>query len=170
MSACKSIGPLLDGYHDRELGSLERWRVDRHLAACPACRRDLASLDAVGALVRASVAGVPEPDVWGSIASQLPSRARTQAPPRRGRAARIRRTLLPGIAAAAAAAAAVYLVSDVELAPGDAASGASGVVRSVYAPSAAVMVLEAEKSDDPTIIWLMEPQPEIREVSTSVGI
>jgi hypothetical protein len=39
-------------------------------------------------------------------------------------------------------------------------AGPSGVVRSIYAPERPVMVLEAEKSDDPTIIWLMDEAPE----------
>ena len=160
MSACDNVGPLLDGYYDGELDSLERTRVEHHLQSCDACRRDLTSLEAVGHAVRAAVAGTQTPDVWRAIASQLPpERARVVAP-LRARAPQ-RRRWIPAVAAAAVAASIFLVILD----PGgflgpDADIGPSGVVRSIYAPDRAVMVMEAEKSDDPTIIWLMEDAPE----------
>jgi anti-sigma factor RsiW len=163
MSACKSIGPLLDGYHDGELGSLERWRVQRHLTGCGACRHDLASLEQIGGFVRASVAGAGATDLWDAIEARLPA-ARPAPPPRR--ALRPRMLWMPGIAAAAAAAVlALWL-------PIDADRGPSGVVRSVYSPERSVMVLEAEQSDDPTIIWVMDEQGggAAQEGSPGVGI
>ena len=41
MSACKNIGPLLDGFHDGELDGPERQRVQQHLDQCSRCRSDL---------------------------------------------------------------------------------------------------------------------------------
>ncbi len=71
MSACGNIGPMLDGYFDGELDPSERTRVERHLAGCAVCRRDLASLGAVGNVVRATVAGTRSPDLWRGIEAQL---------------------------------------------------------------------------------------------------
>jgi len=156
MTACDNVGPLLDGYHDDELDALERRRVEQHLAGCAACRRDLASLGAVGRAVRDAVAGVAAPDLWDAISRELPAaRARESAPPRM-RAPR-RRRWLPATVAAAAVAASVFLLWPVP-------EGPSGVVRSVYAPEHPVMVLEADDSDDPTIIWLMNDAPEATHV------
>jgi anti-sigma factor RsiW len=158
MSACGNIGPMLDGYFDGELDPSERTRVERHLAGCAVCRRDLASLGAVGNAVRATVAGTRSPDLWRGIEAQLRAPRATPAP-RRSRAP-LRRRWLPG-AAAAAAVASVFLAT-FQLAqplPPVADAGPSGVVRSIYAPERPVMVMEAEKSDDPTIIWLMDDPP-----------
>jgi anti-sigma factor RsiW len=41
----------LSDYLDGELGLLARWRLDRHLRGCPACRDRLSELKAVDALV-----------------------------------------------------------------------------------------------------------------------
>ena len=165
MSVCQSIGALLDGYHDGELGSLERTRVERHLETCPACCRDLASLAAVGQAVRATVAGTRVPaDMWQSIVSQLPAGRAPIPAPRRARAPQ-RRRWLPAIAAAAVAASVFLITLDLGVpTPQQIDAGPSGVVRSVYAPEGSVMVLEAEKSDEPTIIWLMDDAPEAAHV------
>ena len=154
MSTCANVGPLLDGYHDGELDPFERTRVERHLAACAACRRDLASLRLVGEAVRATVAGVQTPDLWHAIAAELPAerrRHRSATPVLRRRAAAGRRRWIP---AAAAVAAGVLLYAVTLTEPED--LGPSGVVRSIYAPERPVIVLEAEKKGDPTIIWLMD--------------
>jgi anti-sigma factor RsiW len=164
MSACNRIGPLLDGYYDRELGSLERWRVERHLARCGDCRHDLASLEAVGGCVRAAVAGQAEPDFWAGIADRLTPAPVERPAPRRSR------LVIPGlVTAAAAAAAASALFFEVELPAIE--PGARGVVRSIYANDRPVVLLEAERSDDSTIIWLMDDEKHpVQEVSTRVGI
>lgn len=167
MSACKNIGPLLDGLHDGELDGPERQRVQQHLGQCPRCRRDLASLEAVGGFVRAAIAGAPEPDFWSGIERQLP---RPRVPARR---APLRsRWMRPLGAAAAVAAAAAVVLSVVETPiPVSSDSGARGVVRSVYSHDRPVLVLEGETAKEPTIIWLMDEnvQPE-REVERSVRI
>jgi anti-sigma factor RsiW len=167
MSACKSIGPLLDGYHDGELDAPERQRVQHHIERCRSCRRDLDSLEAVGGFVRAAIAGTHEPDFWNGIARQLPAQRVPvrRAPPRR-------RWMRPfGAAAAVAAAAAVVLLVPETPLPVSTDSGARGVVRSVYSHDRPVVVLEGEVAEEPTIIWLMDEsaQPE-REVERSVRI
>jgi len=159
MSACGNIGPMLDGYFDGELDPSERTRVERHLATCAVCRRDVASLGAVGKAVRATVAGTQSPDLWRGIEAQLRA-PRAKRAPRRARAPSRRRRWLPGTAAAAAVAS-VFLAT-FQLSqplPPVAEAGPSGVVRSIYAPEHPVMVMEAEKSDDPTIIWLIDDPP-----------
>lgn len=167
MSACKSIGPLLDGYHDGELGAPERQRVQQHIEQCRRCRSDLDSLEAVGGFVRAAIAGTPEPDLWSGIARRLPPQ-RVPA----SRAPLRRRWMRPlgAAAAVAAAAAVVLLVTDPPL-PVATDSGARGVVRSVFSHDRPVIVLEAEAPKEPTIIWLMdETVKPTHEVERSVRI
>ena len=172
MSTCQGIGALLDGYHDGELGLLERWRVRRHLAGCGACREELASLAHFGGWLRTAVGGAPEPDLWDAIAQRLPTRR--PAPERsRARSVPSRRRGLPGltVTAAAAAFAGAFLVTTSDSGRLASLGGASGVVRSIYANRRPVMVLEAESSNDSTIIWLMDELGEQSpEVSESVGI
>jgi hypothetical protein len=170
MSGCRSIGPLLDGFYDRELGSVERWRVQRHLLRCESCRCELESLRHVGRYVRAAVVGVAEPDVWTSIERQLPLPARV---PLRSRRSLTRHHMVWAPALAAAGAAFLFLLTPATISTFGSfdRSGASGVVRSIFAPKRTVMVLEAEKADEPTIIWLMDELGErTPEESTSVGI
>lgn len=169
MSACKSIGPLLDGYYDGELGALERRRVQQHLDQCPRCRLDLDSLEAIGGFVRAAIAGTSESDFWSGIERQLPLPA--SVPARRAPLRRRWARPLAAAVAAAAAAAVVLLVTDPPL-PIAADSGTIGVVRSVYAHDRPVIVLEGESAQDPTIIWLMDEDtpPAAREVERSARI
>ena len=174
MSRCQGFGALLDGYHDGELGLVQRWRVRRHLAGCGACRDELASLAHFGGWLRAAVGGdAPEPDLWDAIARRLPPTRRLV--PERLRARRVpsRRHVLPGLTATAAAAAVVaaFLVTTSDSGRLASLGGANGVVRSIYANRRPVMVLEAESSNDSTIIWLMDELGEQSpEVSESVGI
>jgi anti-sigma factor RsiW len=172
MSECQGIGASLDGYHDGELGLLERWRVRRHLAGCGACRDELASLAHFGGWLREAVGDEPQPELWDAIAQRLP--AHRPAPERsRARSVPSRRRVLPGltVTAAAAAIAAAFLVTTSDTGRLASFGGASGVVRSIYANRRPVMVLEAESTDDPTIIWLMDELGEqTPEVSESVGI
>lgn len=165
MSACGNIGPMLDGYHDGELDASERNRVEHHLEICSVCRRDLASLDAIGDAVRATVAGAHAPDLWRGIEAQLPAGRAQRRPPRRARAPS-RRRWLPAAAAAAVAASVFLMTFDVAppLPPAVADGGPSGVVRSVYSHERPVIVLEAEQSNDPTIIWVMDEAPEAPHV------
>ena len=168
MSGCQSIGALLDGYHDGELGSIERWRVERHLAGCAACRAELDSLAQLGGLVRIAVGRAPEADVWDSIAQHLPSRR-----PDRARRAPARPRWVPALSVGSLAAAcmAAFLVTTSDSSHLASISGPSGVVRSIYANERQVMVIAPDRGTDPTIIWLMDELGEQSpEVSQSVGI
>jgi anti-sigma factor RsiW len=167
MSACRSIGPLLDGYHDGELGAPERQRVQQHIAQCRRCKSDLDSLEAVGGFVRAAIAGTPEPDLWRGIERRLPPQ---RAPVNRAPSRRRWMRPLGAAAAVAAAAAIVLLVTEAPL-PVSTDSGARGVVRSVYSHDRPVIVLEGEAAQDPTIIWLMDEDVKpVHEVERSVRI
>jgi anti-sigma factor RsiW len=148
MNRCERMAPLLDGYHDGELGFLDRWRVERHLAGCPTCRSELAGVGAVGAWVRESVGSPRDPNLWPEIALQLP------ASPAGAASVRIRswRVVVPGAAAAVATAAAALLLTWSTVAP---APSSQGVVRSLNTHGRPVMVLDGLK-DDPTIIWMMD--------------
>ena len=76
-----------------------------------------------------------------------------------------------GVAAAAAAFAGIFLVTTDDSSRLASMNAASGVVRSVYAKERQVMVLEADRPGDSTIIWLMDEEGEqTPEVSKSVGI
>jgi anti-sigma factor RsiW len=172
MSGCQSIGALLDGYHDGELGSVERWRVQRHLASCAACRDELASLAHLGGLVRTAVGRTPEADLWDKIAQRLPSRRPERERLGTQRAPSRRRWLRPlGASAVAAACAAAFLITTSDSGRLASIGGGTGVVRSIYAQERRVMVLEPDRGGDPTIIWLIDELGEQSpEVSESVGI
>jgi anti-sigma factor RsiW len=172
MNGCQNISVLLDGFHDGELGTFERWRVQRHIAGCGSCRDELASLAQLGGWVRVAVSDAPAPESWDAIAPRLP--VRVAVPERAGmRSVPSRRRWLPpiGVAAAAAAFAGTFLVTTSDSGHLASLRAASGVVRSIYAKERQVMVLEADSSRDSTIIWLMDEVGEQSpEVSESVGI
>lgn len=162
MSACERIGPLLDAYHDGELGRLRGWSVRRHVAACPGCREQLAALRGVGAWVRQAVdaAPAPDPDLWSELRWRLP--ARTAAPAssagpgegavraKPGRAA----FGMPFLGAGVVAASLALLVL---VGPPDLFGKAAGtVVRSLNTHGRPVMVLNSP--DEATIIWLMDEE------------
>ncbi len=172
MSACNDISVLLDGFHDDELGRFERWRVQRHLAGCGACRDELASLAQLGGWVRVAVSEAPAPALWDAIERRLPLPVPVSARSRRRRVSPQRRWLPPiGIAAATAAFAGTFLVTTSDSGRLASLLATSGVVRSVYANERQVMVLEAESAQDSTIIWLMDEVGEqTPEVSESVDI
>lgn len=155
MSACERIGPLLDAYHDGELGRLRRWTLQRHLDGCAGCRRELEELAGVGAWVRDSMDAAPAPDVWSEIRWRLPASGSSAAPPARrhrrpGRAGFGFPVLGAGVVAAAIAL--LVLVGPPEVFR----SQAGSVVRSLNTHGRPVMVLDAP--GDATIIWLMDDQ------------
>jgi anti-sigma factor RsiW len=164
MTGCERMGPLLGGYRDRELGLLGRWRVERHLSRCPACRGEVAELGRAGAWVRDALGPAPDPDLWAALAARLPrALPQAEAPGRR------RPIALPFAGAAlAAAAAAAFLLAP----PGTFTSGIEEVgvvVRSINAHGRSVMVLDG--TTDATIIWLMdEAGSEQPEEAVSVWI
>lgn len=161
MSACERIGPLLDAYHDGELGRLRRWTVRRHLDGCEGCRDELTGLGGIGTWVRDAVETAPAPpapDVWSDIRWRLPGR-RPGEPraERKSRAARAARSAF-GVPAAlgaggvAAALALLFLVGPPELL----GPAAGNVVRSLNTHGRPVLVLD--RPGDATIIWLMDEE------------
>lgn len=172
MSGCQDIGALLDGFHDGELGAADRSRVQRHLAGCDGCRDELASIAHLGGWVRVAASEAPAPELWDGIARRLPTPAAMRERPRARRAPSRRRWMhSAGVAAAAAAFAGIFLVTTDDSSRLASMNAASGVVRSVYAKERQVMVLEADRPGDSTIIWLMDEEGEqTPEVSKSVGI
>jgi len=49
---CQEAKPLLDAYHDRELGTDDAAMVSRHLESCPTCRRLLEEREALSRLLQ----------------------------------------------------------------------------------------------------------------------
>ncbi len=73
VSACEEFEFLLSGYQDGELGTVSRWRVERHLALCPGCTRALQSLKKISACVKEKEAALGHPDLWEKIRISLPA-------------------------------------------------------------------------------------------------
>jgi len=101
---CDDARDLVEAYHDGELGTEDRARVEAHLQGCAACARDLASLRALSDRVR-SVGRAPLPDgLTGRIEVAL-ARSEPAQPDRR----RLGRLVASHLAAAVVGAGAVAL-------------------------------------------------------------
>jgi anti-sigma factor RsiW len=143
---------LLEAYRDGELSWLGRWRVQRWLRRDPRARRELESLEAIGALLRDVDAEAPAPDLWPAIRLRLAEvEVRAEAPARapfwRGAAG----YLTLGAVAASAAGLALLLAGED---PRGSAAGPAGAVRWIDSRGHPMLVLR----DDPgaTIIWVPE--------------
>lgn len=148
----------LHAYHDGELWGLARWRFERRLAHSPALQRELKGLSELGLLLRERAAAAPGPELWDRIALRLPA-----ADARRDAAASERATarrigwLRPLGAAAVALAVAALAAQQWLTAP--AALEQAGVVRWMDSRGRSVMVLEEDKQNEVTIIWLLDGGP-----------
>jgi len=147
---------MLQAYHDGELGFLARRRVERQLAASPEAREALRGLALVGELVRESQADLAAPDLWASIARQLPAAQAVEVEEAGGLAEAVSgalgwlfRPAGAALATAAAGAAAVFVLS------GNEPSGIADVVQYLDPGDNSVMLLQGQ--DEATIIWVMEP-------------
>jgi anti-sigma factor RsiW len=151
MSACHRMEMLLHGYRDEELRGWHRWRVERHLAGCPACVRELEQIDRIGGWIRETAPARMGPDLWQQIAARLPAPAAPIAA--KPRSSWLGAWLAPArwapVVAAGAMATFIWI-----LWPGAAPIATAGVVRSIYSNDMPVVVLEGE--GDTTIIWLMD--------------
>jgi anti-sigma factor RsiW len=163
MNPCDRMGPLLDAYHDGELGRLRSWTVRRHLGRCPACRHELATLDEVGAWVRDALEEPLAPDLWSDLRERLPARDARSAP---AAGERLRWSLparsafgIPALGAAVAAglALAVWVGVPDRFVPG-LQTTATSVVRSLNTHGRPVVVLEGGGTGEATIIWLMDEE------------
>jgi anti-sigma factor RsiW len=156
MTTCAGRVADLQALHDGRLGGARRRRLDRHLAACAACRGERARLEAIGRLLREETAALPAPDLWAAL---RPGLARIDAeiesaPPswisRLRESLRRRRWSTPiGVGALAAGAAAVALALWPVTPP-------PNVVRTLDAKGHPVIVIPSE--DDVTIIWMMDDE------------
>jgi len=74
----------LMAFHDGELDDDRRAQVTAHLAACAACRQELAELDALRVALAADAlpAGNRADEFWGRVQAQLPERLPAPAPAR----------------------------------------------------------------------------------------
>jgi hypothetical protein len=143
----------LQAYYDGELGYWARRRMQRRLERSPDLRGELADLEALSGLVRASAPDIAVPDLWSGIARGLAVADAERdvgavAEPRAGGFGWLFRPAGALVAAGAAAAALAMMLLSGETAPG-------GVVHWVDGGSRNVMVLDGE--DDITVIWVFDP-------------
>jgi anti-sigma factor RsiW len=153
----------LHAFRDGELSAWRRWRVARRLARDPRARRELASLDELGALLREQAAKVAAPDLWEGIRARLPyaERPAPLSEPLRQPAPRA-----PAWLGAALASAVVALVVATGFVSGDAPAVAS--VRWLDAKGKPVMVLRDDRKA--TIIWVIQkPKQQTQEVRDVVA-
>ena len=141
----------LHAYLDGELPFWRRWRMARRLARDAAARRELASIEALRALLREQAAAQPEPDLWAGVRAQLATAARP-APLYVEAALPARMPWLPAWLCAALAAASVALVMASGVLSGDAAP--VGSLRWLDSKGKPVMVLRDDR--DATIIWVLQ--------------
>src|SRR5512132_4182031 len=78
---------MAGAYAAHALSGPERAAFERHLADCPACAREVRSLEAATARLGAAVATPPPPELWDRIRAQ--ALATRQLPPVAGRAERL---------------------------------------------------------------------------------
>ncbi len=69
--------PRLLAYLDRQLSDRQSEAVEKHLAACAECRRELQSLRALQMHLDEALESF-ELDLWPDIAARLPARSRTR--------------------------------------------------------------------------------------------
>jgi hypothetical protein len=148
---------LTGAYATDALPEGERAAFERHLAACPACAREVGELRAILARLGSAAAATPPAGLWGRVRAEVaatgqlpPPAGRAAAGPRRGRAAapgplrvaaragrRVgRRRVPPLLAAAAALLVAAVSLAALGLGPagrGDRPEGTAGLVAAVLA-------------------------------------
>lgn len=103
---CDDARDLLEAYHDGELATEARARVEAHLQGCAACARELANLRALSDRVRA-LGRYPMPD---GLASRVGAVAAESAPAASGRR-RVGRLVASHLAAAVLGAGLVGLMA-----------------------------------------------------------
>ena len=68
---CALLKRWLPEYPDGELPAFLRRRLTGHLAACPACRRELAAIKEAEAAIQATPVADPGPDFWEAFNREL---------------------------------------------------------------------------------------------------
>ncbi len=155
----------LEAYHDGELGWLARRRFERRLARSPELRRELAALERLGELAREAEAEATAPDLWSSIARELPAIDAEREAQRGGWLGWLTGgggDLRPLAAAAAVGEAAVALLYDrggeQPIREGGAPEPSPSVVRWIDPGSNGVLLLEGNQRA--TIIWVLDAPAE----------
>jgi hypothetical protein len=100
--SCESINAKLDAFHDNELTPGERLELEAHIAACAACAKYLADVDAVKSSLRSLPMLTPKVDVAANFEQILAARGGKQKVVRLP-------VIWSGIGVAAAAAIALFV-------------------------------------------------------------
>jgi hypothetical protein len=170
---CK-LGRTLTAYADGELSSAQRARVERHLASCPACARELDSLRASDRILREASPPPPGQEQWRAFGTELS--ASLDEVDREGRRTARTREALPiyyGAArrrafalasACAAVALAILLLGPVggvrRFVPGI-AGGNECIVRSLETYAAGYTPMSFTSGDpEMTVIWVFAEESE----------
>jgi len=69
----RKLQELIGAYADGELRTADRSRVEKHLAKCPDCRRDLEFIRRIEVLPRTSPIVPQEADYWASFSGRVRS-------------------------------------------------------------------------------------------------
>jgi hypothetical protein len=73
---CDTVQPMIEEYFDGELDATARRTVEAHLAACPACAAELASLEREHSLFAQYDRGFePSPEMWSAVRSRIEAEA-----------------------------------------------------------------------------------------------
>ncbi len=163
--SCNTIAEQIHPYMDGELPEPARAEVQRHLAACAACREALAAFQGLGRLLRRELtdAAGARPSLWPAIEARLdaePMSGRVPAFPggpsrRRGRLSW--RTFVPVAAAAAAIVVAVRLQFRGE--PVTPPEQLAQVASVEGGDRSSVVLLAGTPSDPPIILVTESPAP-----------
>ena len=68
---CNQIKKNLSAYIDGELRALAGWRIKKHLAACPECRREWIKLKQIHEMSKLVLSNQPEPGFYGRLRERL---------------------------------------------------------------------------------------------------
>jgi anti-sigma factor RsiW len=167
------LGRILTAYVDGELSTAERGRVERHLASCPACARELDSIKASDRIIRTASPPRPSGEQWRLFGTELS--ASLDEVDREGRRTARTRDALPIYYGAArrrtlaiASACAAVVLAVLLLGPGGGVRrlvpGTSGgnecIVRSLETQAAGYTPMSfTSGSPQMTIIWVFAEEP-----------
>jgi anti-sigma factor RsiW len=102
----------LSEYLDGGLGEEERVALERHLAECASCRRQLDELREVVRWLRADAPDAPDPGVWPRVAERIAGLPAARTPAPSWRSPRFRLLACGALAAAAVAVIALPAIRD----------------------------------------------------------
>lgn len=153
---CSFDKEKLSGYYDGELAAAEKAEVERHIASCSECLRDLGELKSAALLVK----DLPRLRAPKSIAEGVSREI--QAAGRRQSLVKVRRLVLW---ASAAAAGLFVLLNVVYLSSQKSAAPALGPEAPMARSAAKVPPAEPQRAAEPTIV-----QPEAKEADRALAL